>query len=78
MYVLFQCKFSSLSLDPVNESAVKNREFYKFYNRENKEKWLTPEQWNYKEELKNDKLYKNGTFALACNSKSKLVSISCS
>ena len=58
--------FSWFLLDEQNENALNNRKFYEFYEKENTEKWLTPEQWDLKEEEKNDKLFHNGTFSRAC------------
>ena len=61
-------------LDPKYEPAIKNRKFYEFYNKENVEKWLTKEQWDYQEEIRNDRLFYNGTFARACRNEITVVS----
>ena len=49
--------FSWFLLDEQNENALNNRKFYEFYEKENTEKWLTPEQWYLR--------WNNGTFLRA-------------
>ena len=58
-------------VDPTYEPAIKNKEFYEFYDQENVEKWLTPEQWDYREELQNEILFYKSRYAKACNERIK-------
>ncbi|XP_047144915.1 prolyl 4-hydroxylase subunit alpha-1 isoform X2 [Hydra vulgaris] len=71
-------KYTNLVLkeDSTYEPAIKNKEFYEFYEQENVEKWLTPEQWDYKEELQNEILFYKSRYAKGCNErKKKLIAV---
>lgn len=61
------------SLDPNNEAAKKNEEFYRFYLKENIERWLTEEQWDYAEAKKYLDNFQIGHFVQSCVNSTKLV-----
>jgi len=55
-----------LEIDPKNEAAIKNEEFYQFYKIENIENWLTEEQWDFAEAQKDLTNFQIGTFVELC------------